>query len=153
MLDRAINGLIAGAVGTALLNVTTYLDMLIRARPSSSVPAQTAERLTDLGDVSLAGKDEETKPRRTAAGALMGYVAGLGIGTAYGLTEDAVPDLPLPLSAGIVGIAAMVASDLPATASGATDPRKWNVGSWLADIVPHFAYGLGTVAVYRLLRG
>lgn len=152
MLRRAVHGLIAGAAGSALLNITTYLDMLVRGRPSSTVPAETAERLTDAADVSLGDAGEQSSPRRTAAGALLGYGSGVGIGAAYGMAEDAVPDLPLPISGTIVGVAAMLASDIPATATGATDPRRWGAAGWLADLVPHLAFGLGTVAVYRALR-
>ncbi len=153
MLQRALYGLIAGAAATAVLNLVTYGDMLLRGRPSSSVPTRTAEKLAEEAELDLQGSDQPTKSRRTAAGALLGYGAGVGIGSAYGAAEDAVPDLPLPLSGAIVGAAAMAASDLPATLTGATDPRKWSRSGWLADIVPHLAYGLTVVAVYRTLRG
>lgn len=154
MLRRALNGLIAGAAGSATLNVITYLDMLGRARPSSSVPADTAQAIAGTAGVDLAAEDESgTQARRTAAGALMGYGAGLGVGTLYGIVEDAVPDLPLPIAGGVLGVAAMMASDVPATLTGATDPREWTPQSWMADIVPHLGYGLATVAVYRTLRG
>jgi hypothetical protein len=152
MTQRALFGLMAGAAGTAVLNFITYLDMLIRGRPSSSVPATTAERLADEVGVDLQGDAEATQNRRTAAGALLGYGAGLGIGAVYGIAEGPLPDLPLPLSGVIVAVAAMAASDLPATATGATDPRRWGRAAWFSDLVPHLGYGLATVAVYRFLR-
>lgn len=150
-MERIVNGLIAGAAGTAALNAVTYLDMLARGRPSSSVPADTVHRLVDTVGVEF-GQDDEGQARRTAAGALMGYGAGLGIGGLYGLLEGGVRDLPLPVSGALVGLAAMAGSDVPATVTGATDPRRWSPASWLADLVPHFVYGMATVAVYRALR-
>jgi hypothetical protein len=143
----------AGAAGTAVLNLITYGDMLVRGRPPSEVPAETAARMAGEVGVHLSGEEQPMKSRRTAAGALLGYGAGLGIGALYGVPEDAVPDLPLPLSGALVGAVAMAASDVPASATGATDPRRWGRTGWLADLIPHFAYGLATVAVYRTLRG
>lgn len=152
-MERIANGLIAGAAGTAALNTVTYLDMLIRGRPASSVPAETAERLAEAASVELAGDDDQqAQSRRTAAGALMGYGAGLSIGALYGALEGLVRDLPLPVSGLLVGTAAMAGSDVPATVTGATDPRTWGRSAWLADIVPHAVYGIVTVAVYRALR-
>lgn len=154
MLRRAFHGLIAGAAGSATLNIITYLDMLGRARPSSSVPADTAQAIAETAGVELSADDESsTQARRTAAGSLMGYGAGLGVGTLYGVVEDAVPDLPLPIAGAMLGAAAMLASDVPATVTGSTDPGDWTPQSWMADIVPHLGYGLATVAVYRTLRG
>lgn len=150
-MERIINGLVAGAAGTAALNGATYLDMLARGRPSSSVPAETAERLAGAAGIEFAD-DDTGQARRTAAGALLGYGAGLGIGAAYGALEGSVRDLPLPVSGAIVGMAAMAGSDVPATATGATDPRRWNAAGWFADLVPHLVYGTVTVAVYRVLR-
>lgn len=154
MLRRTLLGMAAGAAGTAILNLITYLDMLVRGRPSSSVPAETVSRIADEADVEIEGEGRPaTQSRRTAAGALTGYGSGLAIGAFYGAVEDAVPDLPAPISGALLGAAAMAASDVPATMTGATDPRKWGTAGWLADIVPHLGYGVATVAVYRALRG
>lgn len=151
-MERVANGLIAGAAGTAALNTVTYLDMLIRGRPASSVPAKVAERMADAAGAELGESEEQADSRRSAAGALLGYGAGLTIGAAYGAIEGAVRDLPLPISGAAVGLVAMAASDVPAVAAGATDPRRWQASAWLADIVPHAVYGIVTVAVYRALR-
>jgi hypothetical protein len=110
-------------------------------------------RLARTAGLGLAASDQEaTDSRRNAAGALLGYGAGLGIGAAYGVVEASVPDLPTPISGFLLGAAAMVASDLPATLTGATDPRTWPRSGWLADLVPHLAFGVATVMVYRALR-
>ena len=39
----------------------------------------------------------------------------------------------------------MAGSDVPAVATGATDPKTWGTSGWLADIVPHAIYGLLTL--------
>ncbi|MBW3613237.1 MAG: hypothetical protein KY392_05180 [Chloroflexi bacterium] len=150
-MERILNGLMAGAAGTAALNTVTYLDMLARGRASSSVPADTVDRLVDTVGGEF-GQDDQGQARRTAAGALVGYGAGLGIGTLYGTVEPTVRRLPLPVAGLLVGAVAMAGSDVPATITGATDPRRWTLSSWLADVVPHAVYGVVTVAVYRALR-
>lgn len=153
MIGRLARGVVAGAAGSAALNIATYFDMLLRGRQSSSVPADTAQGLAENVGLELSGASEqETSSRRSAAGALLGYVAGLGIGAVYASIEGAGVALPFPVAAVVVGGGAMAASDLPATATGATDPRRWNAAAWLSDIVPHLAYGIVTVAVLRAFR-
>jgi hypothetical protein len=39
MLEEALWGAAAGAVGTVALDVSTYVDMAVRGRPASEVPA------------------------------------------------------------------------------------------------------------------
>ncbi|HZC77357.1 MAG TPA: hypothetical protein VE258_06380 [Ktedonobacterales bacterium] len=164
MLREALRGAAAGAVGTVALDITTYADMMIRGRPSSNVPAQVAEKLTqavgvdlaaDAGDTGGQSKDgaaaqAQEQQRLSGLGALMGYATGLTVGALYGLTRPAIGKLPLPLARLALGAVAMVGSDVPAVATGATDPKTWGTSGWLADIVPHAIYGLVTVAAYEL---
>ncbi|HEX6196970.1 MAG TPA: hypothetical protein VFZ37_13740 [Jiangellaceae bacterium] len=143
-------GVIAGATGTVALNAATYTDMLVRARPASSVPAEVANELADRADVSLG--EERTRTNRTqGAGALLGYVTGLGIGIGYSLAPRMMKNLPVWATGPVLGVAAMAGSDVPATVVGATDPKKWGVNAWLSDIIPHMVYGVTTAAVYRML--
>lgn len=153
MLRRALAGLAAGAAGTAALNLVTYLDMLARGRPASDVPARTVETLAEAAGMEISGPDQAaTEARRTAAGSVMGYGAGLGVGMAYGIGEAAIPDLPVPLSGALLGGLVMATSDATATATGSTDPRNWGAVGWLADLVPHLVYGIVAVSVFRALR-
>ncbi len=150
MLAKAARGLAAGAAGTVVLNVTTYLDVTLRGRPTSQVPAETAGRLADAAGVDLGG-DETAQNRRSGIGALFGYATGLGVGALYGLVRPRVPRLSLPVATIAVGGTAMAASDLTSPAMGASDPRTWGVQGWLADILPHLAYGGATVMAFEWL--
>lgn len=145
-----VRGLIAGSAGTVALNVTTYLDMAVRARPASPVPAQTVKELADAADVDLAPDDEkETEHNRSQGlGALLGYVSGLGFGALYGVVAPRLGRMSVPVAARALTLATMAGSNLTATAVGVTDPRKWSTKDWVADLVPHVLYGFATAAVY-----
>ncbi|MEV5769332.1 hypothetical protein AB0L34_32940, partial [Micromonospora sp. NPDC052213] len=56
------DGAIAGAVGSAALNVVSYLDMVLRARPASSTPEHTAGRLAGAAHVNLGPEARAANP-------------------------------------------------------------------------------------------
>ncbi|MGW2937933.1 hypothetical protein ACWDA7_40405 [Streptomyces sp. NPDC001156] len=139
-MQPVTKGLLSGAAGTTVLNLTTYADMLLRGRPSSDTPAQVADRLVDRTGIDL--RDGQTKSHgERAVDALLGYVTGLGVGAAYGLMRrDGGP--PSVWAAGpLLGAGAMAGSDLPAGALGVTDPATWDLTSWASDVVPHLVNG------------
>ncbi|ONK13531.1 hypothetical protein [Streptomyces sp. MP131-18] len=144
-------GLLAGTAGTVALNVATYGDMLIRGRPASSTPDQVADELAVRTGVNP-GDEEHAPAREQAAGALLGYVTGLGVGAAYALFRSAGGRLPGWLSGPALGAAAMAGSDVPATALGVTKPGTWRARDWVSDVVPHLVYGATTATVHRALR-
>jgi xanthosine utilization system XapX-like protein len=148
MRRELLTGIAAGAVGTVALNVVTYLDMTVRGRPASSIPAQAAGKLADQAGLHL-GEGAAAQNRKEGLGALLGYLTGLGVGLVYGGVRSRLPGVPLPVAAVGLGMAAMAGSDVPIAAMGLTDPREWNAASWASDIVPHLAYGLGTAAAYE----
>jgi hypothetical protein len=154
MLRNGLLGLIAGAAGTMALDVTTYGDMLLRGRAASNVPADIAGRMAQwLGIAALSPerKDEATGNRRAAAGALLGYATGMGIGGAYGLLRSGGGRVTPPLAGAAVGLAAMLASDFPIAVSGASDPRTWTPTDWASDLIPHLVYGLVTVGTFETI--
>ena len=156
MLREVLTGTAAGAVGTVALNVTTYADMALRARPASSVPAQVAGQLTQKAGIDLSGEGSDgntAQNRKSGLGALMGYATGLGVGTAYGLVRPLLGDVSIPLAGVGLGLAAMAGSDAPATVLGVTDPTNWGLNSWVSDIVPHLAYGMVAAVAYEALGG
>ncbi len=151
-MHRLLAGLTAGAAGTTALNLVTYLDMLVRARPASTTPEDTvrvAERRTPLS-LAAAGPDSEAAGnRRSALGALLGIASGLGVGAVYGAVRPALGRVPLPLLGLAAGLAANVGTTGPMVALGVTDPRTWPASSWLSDLLPHLAYGVVTAAVWE----
>lgn len=144
-----LSGLAAGAAGTAALNVVTYMDMAVRGRASSEMPAKVAGQLAEEAELEpLTGETDEADNRRQASGAMLGYITGLGIGAAYGLLRRKVTP-PVGLAGVALGLGAMVAADAPATALKLTDPREWSAKAWASDIVPHLVYGLVTATAYE----
>ena len=146
--ERLLDGAIAGAAGTCLINATTYLDMLVRGRAGSDVPAQTAARLGALLGLPTDDADETAEHRETGAGALFGYVDGIATGVLFGLVAAGVPRPLAPLA---LGGAAMLAGDLTPALLGVTDPTDWSPRDWIADAVPHLVYGLVAAFVYARL--
>ncbi|WBB76473.1 hypothetical protein O7602_13465 [Micromonospora sp. WMMD1128] len=145
-----VDGAIAGAVGSAALNVVSYLDMTLRARPASTTPETTAGRLADVAHVDL-GPGEEAANRRAGLGPMLGYVTGVAAGAAFGLLA-ARRRMPLPVAVTLLGGGVMATSDSSMTVLGVTDPRTWRRVDWLSDLVPHLAYGLVAAATWRRLR-
>ena len=172
MANRIVAGLAAGAAGTLALNVAGYLDMLVRGRSASTLPGDVAGRLADEiglpldfdldfeevnGDSDADDEDnmdvnERVANRQEALGALLGYSNGLGIGVAYGLIRLIVPRPPAWLAGALLGGLAMAASDYPSTRLGLTDPQTWSSADWLADIVPHMAFGVVTAATFEAIK-
>ncbi|MDP9408433.1 MAG: hypothetical protein M3P95_11380 [Actinomycetota bacterium] len=147
----ALLGAVAGAAGTTALNVVTYLDMAVRGRPASSTPEDTVERLSEVVHVPVPGTGEVRTNRVAGLGPLTGLLAGVGVGALLGLTRAAGwrPGLGAATAAATLG--ALVGTNGPMTVLGVTDPRTWPASSWVADIVPHLAYGAVTAAVLHRL--
>ncbi|GAA0396862.1 hypothetical protein GCM10009530_55560 [Microbispora corallina] len=145
-------GVAAGATGTTALNAITYLDMAVRGRPASGLPEKTVDTLTERLHVGL-GPEEDARNREQGLGPMLGILTGVGVGLAYGLFRHSVRRVNGPAAAAGVGLAAAVASNLPMTSLGLTDPRKWGIGGWVSDLIPHLGYGAATVAAFELMRG
>jgi hypothetical protein len=99
-MGRLIHGVVAGAAGTALINLTTYLDMAVRARPPSEIPQQDVDALAARAGVTLGDDEETVQARRSALGSLSGFATGLGIGAAYGLVRPRARGVPRPIASG-----------------------------------------------------
>lgn len=145
-------GLAAGAVGTTVLTTVTYLDMAVRGRPASAVPEKVIDALAGAAGRTIAGRGGARDNRRTALGALAGIATGLVVGVGTSAARAGGVRLPAALAAVATGAVAMAASDLPIAGLGVSDPRDWTRADWVADAVPHLAYGLATHAVLGLGR-
>ena len=146
-LRGALLGAAAGAAGTTVLNTVTYLDMVVRGRPASSTPEQTVQALADRAHVTVPGDDDVRQNRVAGLGPLTGIAAGVGVGALLGLVR-AAGRRPGTATA---TVAALLAGNAPMTLIGVTVPRTWPVSSWVADVVPHVAYGAATAAVLERL--
>lgn len=144
------DGAIAGAVGSTALNVVGYLDIALRARPASSTPEQTVDKLAHLAHVDL-GPEPRAATRRSGLGPLIGYGLGIAAGMAFGLYAGGRRQ-PLPMATGVLGAGVMAMTDGSITALGISDPRTWRRSDWISDIIPHLAYGLTAAATWNRLR-
>jgi hypothetical protein len=150
MRPGVVAGIVSGAVGTLVLDVVSYGDMLVRGRAPSELPARAAEALARKVGFQLGGAGSESaKNRGSALGALLGYGTGAAMGAVYGVVAGRRP--PGPFTGLAHGGAVMVVANAPMVAQGLTDPRTWGVSGWVSDILPHAAYGWATVATYRFV--
>jgi xanthosine utilization system XapX-like protein len=167
MANRIVAGVAAGAAGVMALNVVSYLDMLVRGRPASKVPARVAARIADeiglpldFGDIDgdegaetdVAAAETALANRHDALGALLGMLAGVSIGVMYAVVRLVLPRPPTWLAGTTLGSLAMAAADYPATRLGVTDPRDWSAFDWASDIAPHMAYGVTTAVIFESIK-
>lgn len=131
------------------LDIVTDLDMVVRARPASSTPQESAKRLAAAVGISL-GEGKEAENRAAGLGALLGYATGLGSSVAYTILLRR--RLPWPAATAVLAGLALLGSNVPMTVLGVTDPREWSAADWAADIIPHLAYGAVAAAVDERLR-
>lgn len=139
-------GLVAGAVGTTALEAVGYLDMAVRGRPASRTPEDSVRRLTRSIDL---GRGRQARNRRVGLGALLGYATGAGVGAGYALLKHG--RMPGRLAPVVLAGMAMLVANGPMTALDVTDPRRWSGQDWVADVLPHLAYGIATATTYRML--
>ncbi|ROS76634.1 hypothetical protein [Cellulomonas sp. PhB143] len=148
-------GLVAGAAGTTVLSTVTYLDMALRGRDASTVPAQTVSALAERADAALRGSTlpspgdllgsgRAAQNRLDAVGAVAGTKVGLAIGVLASCARAAGFRTGPVAGAVLIGAGAMAATDAATAATGVSDPRTWSRQDWVADAVPHLAYGLTT---------
>lgn len=139
-------GAAAGAAGTTALNTATYIDVVLRARPSSSTPETSVEKLAEVADVTIPGDEDERANRVAGLGPLLGIVTGLGVGALTGMARAAGirpgPVTGTLLTTGTV----LIASNAPMVALKVTDIRTWSISDWISDVLPHLAYGIVTHA-------
>lgn len=147
MTGSISRGLLAGAAGTTALHALSYLDMALRGRPASTVPAQVVDALAGALDRPVPGRGRARSSRRTALGALLGIGNGVAVGVLASLGRSGGVRLPAVPGAVVTGAAAMAATAGPAAALGVSDPRRWRAADWLGDAVPHLAYGAAAQSV------
>lgn len=146
LLTGLLRGTAAGAAGTTALNITTQADMALRARPASGMPTEAVSALAERADVAIPGGRRARGRRLEGLGGLAGTATGVAVGGLAGALRSAGVRLPAVVGAPLLGVAAMVAADLPLARLRLTDPRRWGTADWAADAVPHLVYGVTTHA-------
>ncbi len=149
LVHGAVRGAAAGAAGTTALNAVTYLDMVVRARGTSSTPEDTIEKMADKAGLSIAGEGDDRQNRVSGLGALTGILSGVGMGAVLGVVRASGLRRGMVAGTAAATLLALVGANGPMTALGITDPRTWSSSDWAADIVPHVAYGAVTAWVLR----
>jgi hypothetical protein len=147
MTGTLTRGLLAGAAGTTALTAATYLDMTLRGRPASTVPEQTVQALLAATGQRLTGSGTERASRATGLGALLGIANGLTVGVVSSVVRSA--GVRIPVGAVVKGAASLATTDVPVALLGVSDPRTWTREDWLADALPHLAYGAAVQAVVQ----
>jgi hypothetical protein len=146
LMRGLLRGAAAGAAGTTALDAVTYADMAIRGRPSSSTPQRTVETVAAAVGQRIPGTGDVRESRLTGLGAVAGIATGVGVGAVLGVVRE-FGWRPSNLTGGLIttGIV-LVAANGPMVALRITDPRTWSAADWVADVVPHLAYGAVTYA-------
>jgi hypothetical protein len=146
-------GALAGAAGTTALNAATYLDMAVRARPSSDTPQQLVDKVTGKVGLAVPGDEEDRDNRLAGLGPLSGIAVGVGVGAVAAAVRRGLKlrgvSLPAPVAVIAISAAAMALSDVPLKLLGISDPKEWKPKDWAADALPHLLYGLVTYAGLR----
>jgi hypothetical protein len=150
-LSRLGYGIAAGAAGVTVLNTITYIDMAVRARPSSGTPSQAVEQLAGKAGVEIPGAGRERDNRLAGLGPLAGIATGTAVGVTAALAWPALAKIPPPVAAALLGALAMAGSDGPLVALGITRPGDWAAADWASDIIPHLGYGAAAVATLAAL--
>lgn len=150
---RLGHGLAAGAVGVTTLNAITYLDMAVRARPSSDTPSQAVEQLAAQAGTDIPGEGSDRQNRLAGLGPLAGIATGAAVGVTAALTWPALAKIPASLAAALLGALAMAGSDGPLVALGLTQPKDWAAADWASDAIPHLGYGAAAYATLAALNG
>jgi hypothetical protein len=156
MLRETLLGVVAGALGTVAINMSTYVDMAVRGRASSDAPSKLVEIVAGktglpLSSQGVGAKDQKAQSRETGIGALLGYMNGFGVGAAYGAMRSQMDGTSIPLTGIAIGLISMTASDIPLVALKISKPKTWGISDWASDVIPHLIYGLITAAAYEAL--
>jgi hypothetical protein len=137
-------GLIAGLLGTALMTVSSTIEMRVRRRPPYMVPARVVEELFGLETASDADRE-----RLSSA---VHWMYGIGWGGVRGLL-DTLSRLNGPAAAGVhlvtVWGSGLVVLPSMGVASSINEMPRREVA---IDLLHHAVYALVTHAAYEVLR-
>lgn len=136
-------GLLAGLAGTAAMTVSSTVEMKLRGRGSSDVPAQAAARV-----LGIEPKSEEDKER-------FSNIVHWGYGTGWGTVRGLISETGVGNSAATVlhfaAVWGTALNMLPAL-DAAPPPRKWGAQEIIIDGIHHGVYAAATGAAYTFIE-
>jgi hypothetical protein len=146
-IRSVLSGAAAAAAATTALNGVTYLDMVIRARPASTTPRESVEKLSETAGITIPGTDHDRTNRVEGLAPILGIATGLGTGTVLGVARAAGWRPRLAMTAAAASGVALIGANAPMAALGISDPRSWSAGDWASDVIPHLVFGAVTAVV------
>jgi hypothetical protein len=136
-------GLVAGAIGTAAMTVSSTLESRIRGRPPSTAPAEAAAKV-----LGIAGFADDGARNRFSTLVHWGY--GTGWGAPRGLLRTAGLSPPAATAAHMAAIWGSEQVMLPAL-SVAPPLTQWGGEEVAIDAWHHAVYALATALGFELL--
>jgi hypothetical protein len=136
-------GLVAGVAATAAMTVSSTVEMRLRGRPPSAVPAKVAARLLDVEPSDLTGGRFP---------AIAHGVSGLGLGATRGLI-DLAGLRGSPASLAFFAVSWSPDLVVVPAAGAAPPPWRWGVLETALSGLHHGVYAAAGDAVYRALAG
>jgi hypothetical protein len=137
------NGLAAGALGTACMTVSSTLEMKLRERPPSTVPARAAAKVLGVEPVGELERSRFANIVHWSYGTSWGAARGL-IG-ALGFRGPSAAPLFL---AGVWGAELVM---LPSLNIGVPPVCRWDREEIAIDGLHHLVYATATSVTYELL--
>jgi hypothetical protein len=143
-MNSIAKGLLAGAVGTAALTVSSTIEQTLRGREPSTAPADAAAKVLGIKEF----RDDQAK-------GAFGTAVHWTYGTTWGAMRGLLRSLGLsPVAASVVHFAAVWGSEqvmLPAL--GVSPPvTEWGAEEVAIDAFHHVVYVSATGAAYEALN-
>jgi hypothetical protein len=137
------NGLAAGGVGTACMTVSSTLEMRLRGRPPSTVPARAAAKVLGVEPV---GERERAR---------FANVVHWGYGTSWGAARGLIGALgfsgPSAAALFLAGVWGAEQVMLPSLDVGVPPVWRWSREEIAIDGLHHLVYATATSVTYELL--
>ncbi len=141
LLSALGKGLIAGAVGTAVMTAAQLLEMKARRRPPSKTPAKALEQVLGL--------ELEDERRELQLAQAVHFAYGTAWGAAYGLLASRLT-APTAAAGHYLAVVGTALGVLPALGL-MSSPREWSRVELALDLAHHAVYVAAVASTYRAL--
>jgi hypothetical protein len=140
--DGIRRGLIAGTFGGALMSISTNVEMRVRRRPPSRVPAEAIERLLSI-NLGKRAEERLVTVGHVVTSAALGVIRGLLTGA--GATA--------PVANAIFAATAFLPDFALMPALGTVEaPWRWRPVELATSAIHHAVYACGTIAAYTAIE-